>query len=237
MFPQHVVGAVGQRDFDPRFGAQRQLVGVVALDGPVPVEVIGRQRCDGDHARRGDQIRDLVARCLDDPVVGFGLGRGVPGRLADVPPGPGAVAEPCEEVHGQRSRRALALGAGDAGHAGRIGLGHEEAQTPADGDSRRLELRHLRPVTADARALDHHVAAEQRVEPARPRGQDLEPVDGGRAGRVVDQDGHATHRTDAADAGVPLDAQPPDADRRVSERGPGDRWVHSAPGCGGSPAA
>ena len=237
MRTEQLVGAVGEGEPDAGLGAQRELVGVVALDRAVPVEVIGREGGHRDHMGRGDDVGHLEARRLDHPVVGRGLGRGVPGRMADVPPGAGPVAEAGEEMDRQGRRRALPLGPGDAGHAGRIGLGHEQSQASAHGHPRRLEPRHLGPVAADARALDDDVAAEQRVEASLPGGQDVEPVDGGHAGGVVDQDGHAAHGSQSADAGAAFDAQPPDADRRVSERGPGDRWAHSDPGCDGAHAA
>ena len=164
-----IVRAVGQRQRHARLRAQRELVGVVALDGPVPVEMIGGQGGHRDHLGRTPQIGDLEARCLDDPEVGLRLRRRVPGRLPDVPARPGAVAELGQEVHGQRRRGALALRAGDAGDAGRIRLLHEQAEPAADGHAGRLELRHLGSVAADAGALHHHVAAQERVQaPANP---------------------------------------------------------------------
>ena len=159
------VGAVGEGQRDPGLGAQRELVGVVALDRAVPVEMVGGQRGDRDHPRAAVEVGDLEARRLDDPVVGRRLRRRVPGRVADVPAGPGAVAEPGQQVHGQRGRGALALGAGDAGHPGRVGLRHEQAEAPADGHARRLELRHLGPVAADAGLL---TTTSQRSSASRP---------------------------------------------------------------------
>jgi hypothetical protein len=76
----------------------------------------------------------------------------------------------------------------------------------------------LGPVAADARALDHHVAARQPFEPAVPGRQHLQAVDFGAGGFVVDECGDPTHRPEAPEAGPSLDAESPDADGRVSER-------------------
>ena len=234
---QLFVRAVGQGQRDPRFGAQRELVGVVALDRPVPVEVVGRQRGHGDHPGRREEVGDLEARGLDHPVVRLRPGRGVPRRVPDVPAGPGPVAETAEQVHGERGRRALALGPRDARDPGRVGVRHVEAEASVHGDPGGLESDDLGAVAADPRALDDDVAAKQRVETARPGGQYVEPVEGGRGGPVVHEHGHAAHGREAPDTGPALDAEPPDADGRVSERGPGGRRVHTGPGCGGGRAA
>ena len=48
--PQAPVGSVGQHQLDAWLRAERELVGVVALHRPVPVEVVGGQGGHGDHA-------------------------------------------------------------------------------------------------------------------------------------------------------------------------------------------
>ena len=50
---------------------------------------------------------------------------------------------------------------------------------------------------------------------------------------VVHQNRHVAHRPQAMQAGRPFDAQPPDADARATERGPGDQGGHSGRGCSG----
>ena len=201
-----------------RLGAQRELVGVVALDRPVPVEMVGRQGGHGDH--RG---RDVAGRGPGSSMSrrsssrARGSADGSQGGCPMLPPARASVAEPGQEVHGQRRRRALALRAGDAGDAGRIGLLHEQAEPAADGHAGRLELRHLGPVAADARALDHHVAAEQRVEAPGPVARTSSPSRAGERRRVVDQ--HRRRGPWTAGGGCwPVPRRPAPRRRRTRQR-------------------
>ncbi len=164
-------------------------------------------------------------------------GRRVPRWVPDVPSGLGPMAERSQEVHGKRGRRALALGARDAGDPARVGFLHEEAEAPAHGDSRPLELVHLGTVATDPRALDHDLTARQCFETSSRRRHDREAFALAGAGRVVDQHRRDPHDAKPANAGPALDAETPDADRRVSECGPGDRLAHSGLECGGRRAA
>ena len=76
--PASGIGAVGDGRADPGLGAQGQLVGVVALDRAVPVEVVRRQGGHGHDRRPVGQIGYLIARCLDHPEVGLVPGESVP---------------------------------------------------------------------------------------------------------------------------------------------------------------
>ena len=88
------VGIVGQGQGDPGFGAERQLVGVVPLDRPVPVEVVRRQGGDGDHGGCVLQVGDLEARRLNDPVVRCRPAGGSQGGSPMLPPARASTPSP-----------------------------------------------------------------------------------------------------------------------------------------------
>ena len=66
---EQVAVAVGHGELGARLGARGQLVPVVLLHSPVPVQVIWVQRGHRDHRRRARQVGGLVTGDLDDPVV------------------------------------------------------------------------------------------------------------------------------------------------------------------------
>ncbi len=179
------------------------------------------------------QIGYLIARCLDDPVIGFGRRRWVPWRLPDVAAHFGVVAEPAEQVTSDGSGGALSLGAGDARHSFQGDVLQPEPETAAHRDACPLELCDLGAVATDAWALDHDLAADECPEAALSGGQNFKVVERGPNRFVVDQDRDHAHRLEPAEAGPSFDSQAPQADRRASERGPGDRWAHSDRGCDG----
>ena len=73
------------------------------------------------------------------------------------------------------------------------------------------------------------------ASPPDPVASTSKPSRLGAGGHVVDQHGRDAQGAQPADAGLALDAQSPDADGRVSERGPGDRLAHSDQGSDGCP--
>ena len=83
---QLAVGAVGHGELDARLGAQGELVGVVALDRPVPVEVVGESEVTATTAWTDGQVGDLVARRLDHPEVGLRFPGGSQGGRPMFPP-------------------------------------------------------------------------------------------------------------------------------------------------------
>ena len=98
--------AVGDGERGARLRAGGQLVPVVGVDVPVPVEVVGVQRGHGHHRRRGGEVGRLEARRLDGEEVVVVPDLGVVGGTADVAGHEAAVAEGREQVADDGRRRA-----------------------------------------------------------------------------------------------------------------------------------
>ena len=217
--------AVGHGELGAGLGARGQLVPVVLLDPPVPVEVVRVQRGDRDHGRRAGQVGGLVAGHLDDPVVEVARVVRVVGHGADVAADHAPVAQAGEQVPGERGGGALALGAGHAQDAPQVRLGEPQAQAAHHRDARRGQLGHLGPVPGQARGLHHHVAALEGGQAAVGGGEHRAPAGNrqGRPGRmVVDQDRLDPQRQQLAQVGVAFPAQAPDPHLSAGQVGPGE---------------
>jgi acyl-CoA synthetase (AMP-forming)/AMP-acid ligase II len=212
--------AVGHGEFGAGLGARGQLVPVVLLHSPVPVEMVRVQRGDRDHGRRDRQVGGLVAGHLDHPVVEVARVARVVGHGADVAADHAPVAQPGQEVPGERGGGALALGTGHAQDAPQVRLGEPQAQAAHHRDARRGQPGHLGPVPGQARRLHHHVAALEGGQAAVAGGEHRAPVH--RTGRpVVDQDRLAPQRQQLVQVGVALPAQAPDPHLSAGQVRPG----------------
>ncbi len=234
MGADQVAVAVGDGQFGAGLRAGGQLVAVVRLGVVVvPGQMIGMQGGQRDHRRGAGQVGRLVAGDLDDPEVIVAAGLWVVRRQADVARDQAAVAEPGQQVPGDRRGGALALGAGHAQHLRAVGFGEPQAHPADHRDAAPLKGPHGLAVAGDPRRLDDDVTAGEGVEPAGGGRQQRPAVDVGPAGGVVDE-----HRVDppgeaGPQVGLALASQAVDADRAAAQVRPGDRRAHTGPGRSG----
>ena len=131
---------------------------------------------------------------------------------------------------GDSRHAALALGAGDADHPVAVRLGQPQAQAARHRDAAPGQLGHLGAVAADARALDHHLAGGQRVQPAVAGRQDR-PAAGALGLRaVVHQHRFRAERGELAQVRLPLHAEAPHPGAGAAQVRPGDRRPHTHQG-------
>ena len=157
-----------------------------------------------------------------------------------LPPTMHAVAQPAQQVAGDRGGGALALGAGDA-HDPRRGPppGSHRPRPPGHRHARAASSADVGAVAADARGLDHDLAAGQRVQARRrrwraPAARPPRPAAGRRPAPARAQGAQLAQVRQA------LDAEAPDADLAAAAgRGqaspgaqvrPGDRRAHRQSG-------
>src|ERR1019366_2727878 len=100
------------------------------------------------------------------------------GRITDVASDLGVVAQAVQYVRSDRGRGALAFGAGDACHAVERHVFQPQPEATAHRDAGPFKPGDLGAVPTDARALDHHVTRQQRLEPTAFGGQDVDTLQG-----------------------------------------------------------
>ena len=125
------------------------------------------QRRHRHDRRRDGDVGGLVARHLDDPQSASAerRDRRAARRCCRRP---ARRARAARAVAGDRGGGALALGAGDAHDPVAVDLLSHRPRPPTTATPAAVQRRDLGPVAADARGLDHDVAAGQRRR-ARPR--------------------------------------------------------------------
>ncbi len=230
MRADQVAVAVGDGQIGTWLGADGELVAKVRLMIIImPRQMIRMQRGDRDHRRGACQVGRLVAGHLDDPEVVVAADQRILWRHADVAPDQAPVAEPGQQVPGNRRRRTLALGSRHADHLRPVCIDQPQPHPADHGNTEPSEVPHGLAVPRDSRRLDDDITVGERVEAALRCHQQRAAVDVGPGGGVVDEHRLDPPREAGAQVGLALTAQAVETDRAAAQVRPGDRRAHTGP--------